>query len=118
MTSVLADTRAVIGYLCDRTKLSPGVLEAFAAAERTVRLFDSAITLVEVRLEVAAGNLPRQVWDQLWEAATDRKRHLTALPVDASVAEALGQVARTTRVCRSSSSRRRPSHELRLVSGL
>jgi PIN domain nuclease of toxin-antitoxin system len=120
MTSVLADTRAVIGYLCDRTKLSAASLEALVAAERTGRLFVSAITLVEVRLEVGAGNLPQQVWDRLWEAVTDRKRHLTVLPVDAAVAEALGQVARADDSSMSEQliAATALAHELRLVSGV
>ena len=120
MTSVLADTRAVIGYLCDRTKLSPGVLDALAAAERTGRLFVSAITLVEVRLEVAAGNLPQQVWDRLWEAVTDRQRHLTVLPVDAAVADALGPGGLTGGSTQSEQviAATALAHELRLVSGV
>ena len=92
MTSVLANTRAVIWYLLDQTKLSPVALQALTTAERDHRLFVSAITLVEICLEVEAGTLPQSVWDGLRKAMATPHR-LTILPVDASVADALDQVA-------------------------
>ena len=93
MTSVLADTQTIIWYLIDQTKLSPVALQTLSAAERTGRLFVSAITLVEVRLEVEAGRLPQGAWDRVRQAVADPQRTLTVLPVDAIVVDALGQVA-------------------------
>lgn len=119
MTSVLADTQAVVWYLLDQTKLAPAALEALSAAERTGRLFISAITLVEVRLHAEAGELPREARAKLCEAVADRKRHLTVLPVDATVADALGQGTRTNRAGMSEQviAATTAVHELRLVSG-
>jgi PIN domain nuclease of toxin-antitoxin system len=119
MTSVLANTQAVVWYLFDRSKLARPALEALSAAERTGRLFVSAITLVEVRLAVEAGTLPQGVWDGLRQAVADPKRPLTALPVDASVADALDRAERVghldlpARVIAATA----VAHELRLVSG-
>jgi PIN domain nuclease of toxin-antitoxin system len=119
MTSVLADTQAIVGYLFDRTKLSPTSLNALAAAERTGRLFVSAITLVEVWLEVEAGRLPSSVWDGLREAVADPKRPLTALSVDPIVAAAFCRiptekhVGLTARIIAATAA----AHELTLVSG-
>ena len=96
MTSVLADTQTIIWYLLDQTKLSSAALQVVSTAEQTGRLFISAITLVEVRFEIEAGRLPQDAWDRLREAAaTNPRRCLTVLPVDASVADALDQVAAT-----------------------
>jgi len=117
MTSVLADTRAVIWYLLDQTKLSSVTLQALSAAERNHRLFVSAITLVEIRLEVEAGRLPQSVWEGLREAVAHSRR-LTVLPVDASVADALAQMAPTNqpdmpgRIIAATA----VAHELRVVS--
>jgi PIN domain nuclease of toxin-antitoxin system len=95
MTSVLADTQSIIWYLLDQSKLSPAALQALRTAEQTGRLFVSAITLVEIRLEVEAGTLPQSVSDGLREAMTNPRRRLTVLPVDVSVVDALGQVVPT-----------------------
>jgi PIN domain nuclease of toxin-antitoxin system len=92
MTSVLADTRAVIWYLLDQSKLSSVTLQALSTAERNHRLFVSAITLVEIRLEIEAGILPQSVWEGLREAVAHPRR-LTVLPVDATIADALDQMA-------------------------
>ncbi len=94
MTSVLADTRAVLWYLLDPTKLSSVTLQALSAAERNHRLFVSDITLVEVRLEVEAGTLPQSVCDGLRKAIANPHSQ-TILPVDATVAEAIDRVAPT-----------------------
>jgi PIN domain nuclease of toxin-antitoxin system len=119
MTSVLADTRAIVSYLNDRSKLSPAALQALSTAERTGRLFVSAITLVEVWLEVEAGTLPSAVWDGLREAVADPKRPVTALPVDPMVASTLrrtppqNRVSLPARIIAATAA----AHELRVVSG-
>lgn len=95
MTSALADTLSIIWYLSDQTQLSAAALQTLRAAERDHRLFVSAITLAEVRLEVEAGRLPREVWEGLREATLRPQRPLVVLPVDAIVVEALGQAAST-----------------------
>lgn len=119
MTSILVDTQTVVWYLLDRTKLSPVVLEDLVAAEQTGRLFVSAITLVEIRLQSDAGKLPQEVWDRLRAAVANPKWHMTVLPVDAMVANALGQAAPPN--CPDMSERIIAAtavvHELRLLSG-
>ena len=92
MTSVLADTQSILWYLLDQSKLSPVALRALSTAEQTGRLFVSAISLVEIRLEVAAGTLPQNVSDRLREAMAHPRR-LMVLPIDVSVVDALDQVA-------------------------
>ena len=117
MTSALADTQTIIQYFLDRTKLSAPALQMVSDAEREHRLFVSAITRVEVRMEVEAGRVPQEAWDKLWAAVTDRHRPLTVLPVDQLIVEAFAQ---TTGTDNSSLSSRivaatAASHELRVV---
>jgi PIN domain nuclease of toxin-antitoxin system len=119
MTSVLADTETIIHYLLAPTRLCPVALETLSAAERTGRLFVSAITLVEVRFEIEAGRLPQGVWDRLRKAVADPRRPLTVLPVDTAVADVLDQVSPSDhptvpgRIIAATA----VAHELRVVSG-
>ena len=62
MTSVVADTHALIWYICDLDKLSTPALNALDLATDTGNLiYISAISLVEIVYHVEKNRLPKEV---------------------------------------------------------
>jgi PIN domain nuclease of toxin-antitoxin system len=94
--AVLLDTHAAIWYFLNSKKLPA---RARKAIERTIgqggQILISAVTLVETVYLVEAGRVPFEALRKLKEAMAGNASGFEVVPVDAAIAEAVGQIPRT-----------------------
>ena len=63
MSALLADTRVIIWYLFEPTRLSPAADAALSGAVRAGEVvYVSAVSLIEIRYLIEKGRLPPVVW--------------------------------------------------------
>lgn len=97
MSSVVADTHALIWYIVDPGQLSA---EALAAFERATTAGDfiylSAISIVEICYLVEKWRLPAVVLERLMEVINNSETAVVVIPVDASIGLAIRRIARSS----------------------
>lgn len=95
MTSVVADTHAIIWYLRDVTRLSEAALAALdGAVQAGDPVYLSAISVVEVCYLVERYRLPEEALGQLINALSDPGTGLEIAPLDIITAQTLRHIAR------------------------
>lgn len=96
MSAVVADTHALVWYLLDQRRLSPGALRALdQAAEGGAEVVISAVTIVELVYLVEKGRLPEVLLDRVYEQLGLADAALVVAPLDEQVASALRRVPRS-----------------------
>ena len=97
MTSVVADTHALIWYLCDSDKLSTPALKALDRATDTGNLiYISAISLVEIVYLVEKNRLPKEVLSRIVNALDSPNIGIALAALDRNISEKIKQIDRAT----------------------
>lgn len=95
MTSVVADTHAIIWYLVEPERLSPNALLALDQATNTGQLiYISAISIVEMCYLVERGRLPKLVLQRLLNVCDARDAVVVSIPLSRAIAETIHQIPR------------------------
>ena len=95
MTSVVADTHALIWYLCDTSKLSAVASSALDGAINTNNpIYISAISLVEIVYLIEKGRLPSEVLTRIFNALDAPDVGLAVTALDRNISEKLRQIDR------------------------
>lgn len=95
MAAVVADTHAVLWSLLQPQKLSANALAAFDQARLAGNpVYVASISVVETRYLEEKGKLQKGTLDRLKSALEGEDGGLVLVPLDLSVAEAIGQVPR------------------------
>ena len=95
MTSVVADTHALIWYLCDTSKLSAVGLAALDGAINTNNpIYISAISLVEIIYLIEKRRLPLKVLTRILNAIDAPNVGLALTALDRNIAEKLKLIDR------------------------
>jgi PIN domain nuclease of toxin-antitoxin system len=93
--SALLDTHAALWYLLDSTKLSePAYSLIDGAATRGIRVYISAISLVEIVYLVERGRIAGDAFDILLSRLSQDNPAFTVIPLDSRIAEALRRISR------------------------
>lgn len=97
MTSIVADTHAIIWYIVEPNRLSSSALEAFEQATNARDfIYFSDISLVELCYLVERGRLPKVVLEQLLNALDDEETSIYSIPVNRAIATTLQTINRVT----------------------
>ena len=97
MTSVVADTHALIWYVCDPDKLSTLALNALDRATNTGNLiYISAISLVEIVYLVEKTRLPNEVSSRIVNALDNPNVGIALATLDRNISEKIQQIDRAT----------------------
>ncbi|MDJ0578367.1 MAG: type II toxin-antitoxin system VapC family toxin [Xenococcaceae cyanobacterium MO_234.B1] len=97
MTSVVADTHALIWYVCDPDKLSTTALNALDRASNTGNLiYISAISLVEIVYLVEKNRLPKEVLKRIVNALDNPNIGIALAALDRNISEKIQQIDRAT----------------------
>ena len=97
MTSVVADTHALIWYVCDPDKLSIPALNALDRATNTGNLiYISAISLVEIVYLVEKNRLPKEVLNRIVNALDSPNIGIALAALNRDISEKIQQIARST----------------------
>ncbi len=95
MTSVVADTHAIIWYLVEPTRLSANALYALDGATNTEQsICKSAISIVEVCYLVERGRLPKLVLQRLLNVCDATDAVVVSVPLNRAIAETIHQIPR------------------------
>ena len=97
MSTVVADTHAIIWYLFDQNKLS---INAFNALDNSVnkggQIYISAISLIEITYLIEKGRLTPEVSIRLNQAIQDIQTGLELVPIDFLITSNLNKIDRET----------------------
>ena len=97
MTSVVADTHALIWYVCDPDKLSIPALNALDRATDTGNLiYISAISLVEIVYLVEKTRLPKEVLKRIVNALDNPNIGIALAALDRDISEKIQHIDRAT----------------------
>lgn len=97
MSSVVADTHALIWYFCTPDKLSISALNALDRATDTDNLiYISAISLVEIVYLVEKGRLPKEVLSTILNVLDNPSIGIALAPLDRNISEIIKQIDRGT----------------------
>jgi PIN domain nuclease of toxin-antitoxin system len=90
--SLLADTHSLIWYLFEPRRLSDAARRALS--EATV-VYISSISLVEIRYLIEKGTFTETTFEKIVDYIQDPNAAPTLVPLDLTVAQAVGRVVRT-----------------------
>lgn len=97
MTSIVADTHAIVWYIIEPNRLSAEALQAFEqATDSGDFIYFSDISLIEICYLVERGRLVETVFDRLAIALDDPTTGVVSLPVDRTIAQTFRQIPRAT----------------------
>lgn len=95
MSSVVADTHAIIWFLLDSPRLSATARAAMDGALESGDLIHvSAISVVEATYLVEKGSVDEPAFQQLLQALADPSQGIRAVPVDLAVARSVRRIER------------------------
>ncbi|URD52689.1 type II toxin-antitoxin system VapC family toxin [Chroococcidiopsis sp. CCNUC1] len=95
MTSVVADTHAIIWYLVEPERLSSNALLALDRATNTEQsICISAISIVEICYLVERNRLPKLVLQRLLNVCDARDAVAVSIPLSRAIAETIHQIPR------------------------
>jgi PIN domain nuclease of toxin-antitoxin system len=95
MPGVVADTHALVWYLCSSSSLSTAARERFRASrEQGHPILVPSVCLVEMIYLVEKGRLARQAWHTLLEHLDDPCSELEVATLDRGIADAVQRVPR------------------------
>ena len=97
MSSVVADTHALIWYICAPDKLSISALNALDRATNTGNLiYISAISLVEIVYLVEKNRLSKEVLNRILNALDSPNMGIALVALDRKISENIKQIDRGT----------------------
>lgn len=95
MSSVIADTHAIIWYLFDQNKLSKTAFDALAQSiNQGGQIYISSISLIEIIYLVEKGRLPTETTAKLTKALQDPQMGIELIPIDIDIASAIAMINR------------------------
>jgi len=95
MSSLVADTHAIIWFLLDSPRLSAGAQDAMdGTLESGDLIYISTISVVEATYLVEKGSVEESVFQQLLQALGDPSQGIRALPVDLAIARRVREIER------------------------
>ncbi|MDZ7957568.1 MAG: PIN domain-containing protein [Aulosira sp. DedQUE10] len=97
MTSVVADTHALIWYIFDVDRLSETALTALEQAVNGGNpIYISAITIIEISYLVERGRIAEEVLTRILNALDDPNVGIVLVPLDRNISGAIRQIDRVT----------------------
>jgi PIN domain nuclease of toxin-antitoxin system len=96
MSAVVVDTHALIWYLLEPGKLSPGAYAAMTEAEAGETIYVPAIVLVELRYLVEKGTITEDVLGFVIDSIVDSNSALETVALDFNIAKAIGNIPRAS----------------------
>jgi PIN domain nuclease of toxin-antitoxin system len=97
MTSVVADTHALIWYIFDLERLSDTALNTLEQAVRSGNpIYVSAISIVEIAYLVERRRFAQEVLTQILNALDDPNVGIVLAPLDRNISGAIRQINRAT----------------------
>ncbi|MBW4560951.1 MAG: type II toxin-antitoxin system VapC family toxin [Mojavia pulchra JT2-VF2] len=97
MTSVVADTHALIWYIFDVNRLSQTALTALEQAVNAGNpIYISAITIIEISYLVERGRIAEEVLTRILNALDDPNVGIVLVPLDRNISGGIRQIDRAT----------------------